>query len=1250
MPDTRAAREGAFISYARADGEAPAQALRERLAADASDMPVWMDRLELEGGIGWWNQIEQQLDRVEFLLLVMSPAAMRSENTRREWRAARQRGVCVYPVLASAGQSLDADALPPWMRKAHFYDPEREWLKLVAHLRRGCRANRVPFMAPPLPAGYVPRPRESEALVSLLLADGGATRPTALRGPGGFGKSSLAAALCHDDRLIEAFDDGILWTTLGPAPNLLAEMQKLYGALTGERPGFVDVDDASRELAQRLEGKNCLIVIDDAWSPAHLRPFLFAGGPKQLVTTRVFDVAMGCERIDLDRMEDDESLQLLLTRAELQPADAGAYRRLARRLGDWPLTLKLAGSAIRQRVARGDTPERALDFVERALDKRGMTAFDRDGAIDRGATVESTLAPSLGLLGAEAERRYTELAVFADAEAVPLAAAEALWQLDDLDTEDLARRLDDLALAELDLRRGTLRVHDVLRSLLRGKLADAAAVHGRLVDAWGLFPPAGDAFAWRHLASHLVGAGRAAALRGLLFDPAWLAAKLAATDVYALIADFEALAGDAAARLLRDALRLSVAALAREPRQLAPQLLARLMARSEPELVALLTALRAAHAGPLLLPLHATLDAPGGMLAMTLTGHDRGVTAIALSADGAVLLSASDDGTVRSWTEDGLVLRTLDLPSQGALSLAVSADGRTAVCGGTDGRLHVVDVASGAVRARLSQEPRRGVNALALSADGSLAVCASRSADLRVWDLAGQRMLRLLEGGHDDTVSAIALSADGRLAVSASDDGTLRCWDVASGQPLQRLAGHAGPVTSVALSADGRIALSGSVDRSLRVWDVASGACLQRLLGHEGTVSAVDLSADGQRALSGASNRLLNLWDVAAGRLLGQVAAHGDAIHAVRFHPGGLAATASADRTIKLWHLAELDSLQPSDSHDGAVQALAFTADGQRCASGGAEGTIQLWDVASGRRSASFGTAGGAPIQTLAFTPDGLCIMAGEVGGGYRLWFIDTGDSAWLPIRHLAPVQHAAFSHDGHRLLTACSDRFVYLWDVASGSLIARHGTRRLFDHLITPSPRRAQQDDSAEWQDTYLPGEPVYAVAGVRIGDDGRAIAISATPAPLDSDRRAPPAEPAEACIVVLDTLTGAITTLASGQAAPIAGFEIDAGGHRVVWQRHDQQLAVWRDAPAGEQACFTGHRTRVSAIAIAPGRGVVFSCALDRSLRAWRLDSGAELATLVGDSPLRALRLSPDEQTVAVGDAQGKVHLVRLEVAGGA
>src|SRR5262245_60106145 len=94
------ARQGAFISYARADGEAAARALQTRLQAEAPDVPARLDRLELEGGVGWWKQIEAQLERAEFLILVMTPAALRSENTRREWRSARQQGVCVYPVKA----------------------------------------------------------------------------------------------------------------------------------------------------------------------------------------------------------------------------------------------------------------------------------------------------------------------------------------------------------------------------------------------------------------------------------------------------------------------------------------------------------------------------------------------------------------------------------------------------------------------------------------------------------------------------------------------------------------------------------------------------------------------------------------------------------------------------------------------------------------------------------------------------------------------------------------------------------------------------------------------------------------------------------------------------------------------------------------------------------------------------------------------------------------------------------------------
>src|SRR4051794_37794113 len=88
----------AFLSYARRDGLAFATALRDRLAEEEREITVWQDLTDLEGGIGWWRQIEAALDQVKFLIVVMTPGAIVSEIARREWRAARQRGVIVYPV------------------------------------------------------------------------------------------------------------------------------------------------------------------------------------------------------------------------------------------------------------------------------------------------------------------------------------------------------------------------------------------------------------------------------------------------------------------------------------------------------------------------------------------------------------------------------------------------------------------------------------------------------------------------------------------------------------------------------------------------------------------------------------------------------------------------------------------------------------------------------------------------------------------------------------------------------------------------------------------------------------------------------------------------------------------------------------------------------------------------------------------------------------------------------------------------
>jgi hypothetical protein len=129
-------KSGAFISYARKDGEAFAMALRERLANEAPDLRMWQDRPEIEGGVGWWHQIEQALERVEFLVIVMTDAVLKSEITRKEWRYARQQGVCVYPVKGPGFDYADS-RLTRWMKKAHIYDLDLQWETFLAHLAAG---------------------------------------------------------------------------------------------------------------------------------------------------------------------------------------------------------------------------------------------------------------------------------------------------------------------------------------------------------------------------------------------------------------------------------------------------------------------------------------------------------------------------------------------------------------------------------------------------------------------------------------------------------------------------------------------------------------------------------------------------------------------------------------------------------------------------------------------------------------------------------------------------------------------------------------------------------------------------------------------------------------------------------------------------------------------------------------------------------------------------------------------------------
>ncbi|WP_439423057.1 nSTAND1 domain-containing NTPase [Saccharothrix sp. HUAS TT10] len=411
-----------------------------------------------------------------------------------------------------------------------------------------------------------------------------------------------------------------------------------------------------------------------------------------------------------------------------------------------------------------------------------------------------------------------------------------------------------------------------------------------------------------------------------------------------------------------------------------------------------------------------------------LVGHAGGVRSVAFSRDGALLLSAGDDGTVRTW--------------------------------------HVLTGRPGAVlRGHLGR-----VNAVA-GGPGAVIASAGEDGTVRRWDTVTGSQVGEPLVGHSGPVLSVAFSAGGDRVASGGEDHAVRLWDARTGAAGPVLRGHTDPVTAVAFHHDGQVVASGDAGAASRTWDAADGEPLHadrpdepwqsaRSVVHDGTgaivvrndgtvrwtgvsghvaveddvkVVSAAFSPFGDVVATGSWNNVVRLWDRTTGSPLGTpLTGHVDVVESVAFHPGGwLLASAGRDGTIRLW---DPDEGVPTTGRGRAadVGGLAFSPDGTRLAvATGAE--VVQWDSATGRAAAppipSRGTA-------VAYSPDGTRLATGD-GGAARIWHAATGQPAAPPMGgHRGEVADLAFTSPT-RLATVDLSRRVRLWDTGTGALVA---------------------------------------------------------------------------------------------------------------------------------------------------------------------------------------------------------------------
>jgi WD40 repeat protein len=1220
---TKLMRRGVFISYARSDGEAFADWLRTRL--EKEHISLWQDRVGMEGGRDWWLQITEALKKVEFMVLIMTPNAMHSAIIRKEWRYARQQGVCVYPIKGVADSKLDYGSLPRWMRDLHIYDvgdlEERrsapEWRKFVNDLNTRCQQPRVPFMVEDLPEHFVPRAEEFDRLRAWLL-DEQREEPiaitAALRGAGGYGKTTLARALCHNEAIQEAFHDGILWVTLGESPgDLIGRVQDLILTLDETQPKFTGVDSAVARLVELLADRDILIVIDDVWDAAHLKPFM-QGGPRcaRLITTRIVDtLPANAKDAQVDAMRPDEAIQLLCQ--GLPPGNEKVLSKLAARLGEWPLLLTLANGQLRYRVNHAKQPlSDALTSVNKALDKHGLEAFDARKPGERSQAVARTLGVSFELLDKQRELlRFHDLAVFPEDASIPLGTLQGLWGktggLDEVDTEELCDRLYRLSLLlDFDLTRRQIRLHDVVwKYLVHEQSVNLAALNTYLLDAHR--PSSGDwadlaqdePYFWDNLGYHLSEAWRVEELLTTVKDLRYVAMKTFLRGASAVEGDLLAAEtkapDDAELRLLRRSFVQCAHII--NPCSNLKDLMAALYSRLQHlnQLTPLTRRFAQVLSHPYLTVWHSLPDLPHPALVRTLSGHTSGVIGCAFSPDSRAIISASRDKTLKAWdAKIGVERFTLSGHADSVAGCAISADDSYIVSASWDKTLKVWDAKTGVERLTLSGHTG-WVQGCAISADNSFIVSASWDKTLKVWD-ARTGVERLTLSGHTAWVQSCAISPDGSFIVSASWDKTLKVWDTKTGAEGLTLSGHTDSVDSCAISPDGSFIVSASWDKTLKVWDTKTGAEGLTLLGHTDSVDGCAISPDGSFIVSASRDKTLKVWDPKTGTEQLTLFGHTDWVQGCAISPDGSSiASASRDSTLKVWDMKTGAERLSLSGHTAWAEGCAISPDGSFVVSVSRDKTVKVWDSKTGTERLTL-CGHTAWAEGCAISPDGSFIVSASGDNTLKVWGAKTGTERLTLSGHTDSVTGCAVSADSSFIVSASGDTTLIIWDARIGA------------ELLTLSGH-------ADW------------VTGCAISPyDGFIVSASR-----------------DKTLKVWDPKLGAARFTLFGHTDWVQGCAVSPDGSFIVSASGDKMLKVWNANTGTERLTLSGHTDSVDGCAISSDGSFIVSASRDKTLKVWDARTAECVATFYADSPLTACGCCPDNEHI-VGAGNAGIYFVRL------
>ncbi|MGQ0763051.1 MAG: caspase family protein [Acidobacteriota bacterium] len=383
----------------------------------------------------------------------------------------------------------------------------------------------------------------------------------------------------------------------------------------------------------------------------------------------------------------------------------------------------------------------------------------------------------------------------------------------------------------------------------------------------------------------------------------------------------------------------------------------------------------------------------------TIQGHDDFIEAIAISPDSTMFASAARDSAVKLWDiATGRQIHSMSGRAASVSALAFSSNGRWIATGSGrkfeagDTAVRVWEVGSGQVLHRLIPPGVYGVQTIEFNAGNGQVASDGDQETVKVWDAASGKELHTLGGKFRGNIFGLAYSPDGRLLASAGEYSGVAVYDAVSGSEVQRWKHRA---KSLAFSPDNRWIALGLLQQ-IKLVEVATGAELRTLAPHSSLVEALAVSPDGRLLASQSFGDKVKLWDVNNGR---EVMVLEEGANALAFSPDGrlLATARKLSAEAKLWDVKSGRMTLTLSGHTDEVRDVAFSPDGRLLMSGSMDGSVRLWEVATGEPLALITLMRGTGDWTVV-TPEGF--FDGSLLGMQKLvaWRFEGNQTAPLEI------------------------------------------------------------------------------------------------------------------------------------------------------------------------------------------------------------------------------------------------------------